>query len=819
MANDIVLGIKLTADGKGLTGEVRMSADSLRDLASETGKANVAAQKAAESQRTLGQQVRALAAEIGVATAVWKGYQAIKESALASARFETLGISMYQAGKNAGYTRSEMDALQASLERTGISMMESRNTLIQMAAANMELNHATGLARAAQDLAVVGNLNSSEAFNRLVYGIQSAQTEVLRTIGINVSFEDGYKRLADQLHKNANVLTEHEKMQARTNAALEAAARYQGIYEEAMGTAGKQLTSLARYQENYKVILGETFNETLAAAVGAYTAHLKESTAAAQEMKAKGDLKQWGRDMALVLAVAADSARMLGNTVGASAMVIAQVVIAAKMLVPTSSTSWSEDIATLKDLQEQKDKFTAGMADNLKIYDAVNEMFAASDERRNDAVKKSAQEYIDVGKRAAAAFAAYEGYGKKTQEKAYLAVMNASTLDWHGRYKAADPDAGKIGADPNARAIAGIRMDAFRAEMELMGVAAEQVKVYGLAMAGATKEQIKEAQAAAETTLAIRAGIETREAAQKAEEKRKKDEAKAADEALRQQRELSQGQMELAGMTGKNSLYGLEGNAKIEAERAIAQAQEDSRYQVQMESVQREAELMAGRGEMTVANQALLQARVENLAQQHEARKLSIVQQHETAAQRFKKMSGENQVHLALQFGQQMLGDAAQHSRAAFNANKALKIAQGVIDMRKSIMSAYDWGTEMGGPWAGAAMAAVAGAAQLANLNAIRQAEFGGGEGGAAAAGGGSVGATALPGQIADSGVVASPSRPSATEPAPIRRDVNVYLHGLSTLRPGDLIDAALVRDKIIPELVSGIKDGVGGANINLVFS
>lgn len=297
MSNEIVLGIKLKADGSGFIGEVKVAREELDKLGKAAGAAGSEAAKLNRETGNLSSQMGSLASAAKAAAtgfAAMKLYEYAKDCALLNARYETLGISMYQAGKNAGYMRSEMDAYQAALEKTGISMTESRNTLTQMAAANMDLANATKLARAAQDLAVVGNTNSSEAFNRLIYGIKSGQTEVLRTLGINVSFEESYKRLGAELHKNANALTENEKMQARTNATMEAAAKYQGIYEEAMGTAGKQLTSLARYQENYKVIIGETFNESLAAAVGAYTRHLKESNAAARELKEKGDLKEWG---------------------------------------------------------------------------------------------------------------------------------------------------------------------------------------------------------------------------------------------------------------------------------------------------------------------------------------------------------------------------------------------------------------------------------------------------------------------------------------------------------------------------------------------
>jgi hypothetical protein len=174
-------------------------------------------------------------------------------------KYEMLGITMEVAGKNAGYSAQQMGELEKKLQDTGIAAIESRETLTKMAAAHMDLAKSAELARAAQDLAVVGGINSSEAFARMIYAIQSAQTEMLRTIGLNVSFEKGYKQMAEQLGKTTNQLSEFEKTQSRVNTVLEAAAAYQGIYEKSMTSAEKQLGSLKRYVDNFKVALGAAF--------------------------------------------------------------------------------------------------------------------------------------------------------------------------------------------------------------------------------------------------------------------------------------------------------------------------------------------------------------------------------------------------------------------------------------------------------------------------------------------------------------------------------------------------------------------------------
>jgi lambda family phage tail tape measure protein len=76
------------------------------------------------------------------------------------------------------------------------------------------------------------------------------------------------------------------------------------------------------------------------------------------------------------------------------------------------------------------------------------------------------------------------------------------------RKQIADMDAPKKQhTDPNATEVSRIEAESFRAQMEAMGVAAEQAKVYELARRGATRAQIEAAQAAAELKMAADAEV------------------------------------------------------------------------------------------------------------------------------------------------------------------------------------------------------------------------------------------------------------------------------------------------------------------------
>ncbi|MFA5154796.1 MAG: hypothetical protein WC554_19780, partial [Clostridia bacterium] len=196
---------------------------------------------------------------------------AVSDVVLASARYETLGIVMRTVGNNAGYTGAQMESFAQGLEKTGISMTASREALARMVQAQLDLTQSSKLARIAQDAAVIGNINSSEAFTRLIYGIQSARVEMLRTIGINVNFENSYQRVAKETGRVATSFSESEKAAIRMNTVLESGVQIAGTYEAAMETAGKQLLSMERHFENLKVLAGEAFTPALAEIVEVIT--------------------------------------------------------------------------------------------------------------------------------------------------------------------------------------------------------------------------------------------------------------------------------------------------------------------------------------------------------------------------------------------------------------------------------------------------------------------------------------------------------------------------------------------------------------------
>lgn len=213
-------------------------------------------------------------------------------------RYETLGVSLKVTGSNIGASTQDIEYAQKSLQKYGISMLGARQTLVRMAQAQIDFSKATNLARIAQDTAVIANKNSSDTFEHLIYGIQSANVRVLRTIGLNVNFERSYIKLAKSLNTTRASLTEYQKTIARTREVEEAGERISGIYEKAMTTAGKQILSMQRYTEDLKVMFYSVFNQLAYNAVFRLVDIMKELNAKLTELTNSGAIQRWGKDLA-----------------------------------------------------------------------------------------------------------------------------------------------------------------------------------------------------------------------------------------------------------------------------------------------------------------------------------------------------------------------------------------------------------------------------------------------------------------------------------------------------------------------------------------
>lgn len=199
-----------------------------------------------------------------------------KESAMLRARVDTLGVSLDIVGKNAGYTKDQLDEYEEGVKSMGITTQAARISLTQMMQAQLDVSQASELARASQDAAVIAGVNSSEAFQRIIHGITTLQPEILRYLGITINMSQELDKYAKTTGKAADQITYQEKQQVMLNATLKAAEGIAGTYEASMDSVGKKLSSLPRYIEEIQYTLGEMFQPAMLVGVETYTEKLKE---------------------------------------------------------------------------------------------------------------------------------------------------------------------------------------------------------------------------------------------------------------------------------------------------------------------------------------------------------------------------------------------------------------------------------------------------------------------------------------------------------------------------------------------------------------
>lgn len=239
-----------------------------------------------------------------------------KEAMMLASRVDTLSVVLKAVGHNAGYTSSEMNKFVQETKAMGITTQAAQDSVVKMAQAQMDLTQTSKLARVAQDAAVIGNTNSSDAFQRMIYGIKTGQTEVLRTIGINVSFEESYAKMAATMGKSSASLTERQKVQARMNAVLEEGKKIEGVYEDSLGTAGKAIHSLVRYTEELQLKLGAVFQPALKIAVDALTVAFKDMGAGMQSFIDSGGMAKMAQSVAESIATLIKVLFGFGEAVG-----------------------------------------------------------------------------------------------------------------------------------------------------------------------------------------------------------------------------------------------------------------------------------------------------------------------------------------------------------------------------------------------------------------------------------------------------------------------------------------------------------------------
>lgn len=189
------------------------------------------------------------AAGVGMATAM----------TLTAARTEELGLMVNKMAEVHGVATEEIARTEQAVKNLGIRTQVTRLLLTQLMATQIDLTYATRIARAAQDLATLGQVESSEAVADLAYAVASLQPRLLRKYRIYISLVRVYRDAAKALGTTIENLTIAERRHAFLNAVLQEAAQYTGLYEEKMKTASGQLRSMPRYIQEVANALGQVY--------------------------------------------------------------------------------------------------------------------------------------------------------------------------------------------------------------------------------------------------------------------------------------------------------------------------------------------------------------------------------------------------------------------------------------------------------------------------------------------------------------------------------------------------------------------------------
>jgi hypothetical protein len=115
-------------------------------------------------------------------------------------------------------------------------------------------------------------------------------------------------------------------------------------------------------------------------------------------------------------------------------------------------------------------------------------------------------------------------------------------------------------------------------------------------------------------------------------------------------------------------------------------------------------------------------------AQERHRKNLELIKQGKFAEIELEKMTGEQRNKIVLETGKSILANMGTFGKKAFEAYKAVQIAEALIGAKASIVQSYAKGAAIGGPILGAVFGAAAAAATLAQVNAIRAQQYPGRE-------------------------------------------------------------------------------------------
>ncbi|MCR4301788.1 MAG: DUF1825 family protein [Sulfuricaulis sp.] len=183
----------------------------------------------------------------------------ISTSLMAGARLEQLGGVTRYLGERAGYTIQFVDDLAEKIEKTGITGVQSRDAIVQLISAHIDLKHATELSAIAQNMATISGVDSSTTYGRIIQGITMLNPMLLRGAGFTVSLTTATDAWTKANNRSASSMTGAERQQALLNAVLKEGAEKAGLYGLSMEYSSKIAGSSVRAWGQVSEQIGTVF--------------------------------------------------------------------------------------------------------------------------------------------------------------------------------------------------------------------------------------------------------------------------------------------------------------------------------------------------------------------------------------------------------------------------------------------------------------------------------------------------------------------------------------------------------------------------------
>jgi hypothetical protein len=180
----------------------------------------------------------------------------LEESEKVAERTEALGVSLKVVGENAGISMLELKNLTDGMEGVGLSTADSRESLLKMIQAELDLKDSSKLAEIAVNAAAIGGTTSMQALEKIIQSITYQSPRMVKSLGLVVDFQDDIKRSAAELGRQ---LTDTEKKQIALNAILEQGRKIEGAYAESLTTVQGQRALQADLVEKLREQAGSMF--------------------------------------------------------------------------------------------------------------------------------------------------------------------------------------------------------------------------------------------------------------------------------------------------------------------------------------------------------------------------------------------------------------------------------------------------------------------------------------------------------------------------------------------------------------------------------